>query len=81
MTYKLKESPKYLIPIPIYLYKFVWLSFKQLVHVAGSIIFGIGIRVASKVSNTYSYIEKIFVRAYFKQLVLIIPALVFAYEL
>ncbi len=42
---------------------------KQLVCVAGSIIFGIRILVASKVSNTDPYIEKN-VWAYFKQLVL-----------
>jgi hypothetical protein len=81
LRYKLEESPNYLIPIPMYLCKFVWLSFKQLVHVADSIIFGIQTRVASKVSNTYSYVEKIFVWAYFKQLALIFPALVFAYKL
>ena len=72
-------SQKYVIPIPTLTWKFVWLSFKQLACVAGSIIFGIQTRVASKVSNTNSYVKNVW--AYFKQLVLIFPALVFAYEL
>ncbi len=84
LTYKLKESPKYLIPIPLYLCNFVWLSFKQLVCVAGSIIFGIQTWVASNVSNANSYLEKKYLYEHIlnsKQLVLIFPALVFAYEL
>ncbi len=39
LTYELKKSPKYLVSIPTYFSKLVWLSFKQLVCVAGSIIF------------------------------------------
>ncbi len=72
---------KYVIPIPTLTWKCVWLSFKQLVCVAGSIIFGIQTWLPLKVSCTNSYVQSQFVRPYFKQIHLIFPVLVFAYEL
>ncbi len=48
---------KYVIPIPTLNWKFVWLSFKQLVCVAGSIIFGIQTWLPYKEYYTDSYVQ------------------------
>ncbi len=57
--YNRVKSSKYVVPILMLIWKFVWLFFKQLVHRASSIIFGVSLQGDSTVSHTNSYVVAI----------------------
>ncbi len=59
LAYEHGYLQKYQIPIPTYTWKFVWVSFKQLLCVAGSINFGIRTWLPSKVFNANSYVKSL----------------------